>query len=264
MKQARGPGVLVKSWSLVALLALTSCGVHGTTQSTPVAGFEIVQRWPHDTGAFTEGLLFRGGKLYESTGLNGQSDMRQVALETGEVLRSRALDRQYFGEGLSLFGGKLYQLTWRSNVGFIYDAATFQPTGQFNFTGEGWGMTDDGASLIMSDGTSTLRFLDPATLMVQRTLTVKDGGRDVSELNELEYVKDEIYANVWRTNLIVRIDPATGKVKGWIDLTGLLSASERAGDEDVLNGIAYDAATDRLWVTGKFWPKLFQIRVVPR
>jgi glutamine cyclotransferase len=165
---------------------------------------------------------------------------------------------------LALFGGKLYQLTWRSQVGFIYDAATFQPTGQFRYTGEGWGLTDDGTSLVMSDGTSTLRFLDPATLAVQRTVTVTDEGREVTQLNELEYVKGEIYANVWRTNLIARIDPATGHVTGWIDLTGLLASSERTGNEDVLNGIAYDEATDRLWVTGKLWPRLFEIRVVPR
>ncbi|HZH76584.1 MAG TPA: glutaminyl-peptide cyclotransferase, partial [Archangium sp.] len=161
-------------------------------------------------------------------------------------------------------GGKLYQLTWRSRVGFIYDAATFQPLGQFSYTGEGWGLTDNGTSLILSDGTSTLRFLDPTTLTVQRTVTVTDEGREVARLNELEYVKGEIYANVWREDLIARIDPATGHVTGWINLTGLLPPEDRSGNEDVLNGIAYDAANDRLLVTGKRWPKLFQIRLVPR
>jgi glutaminyl-peptide cyclotransferase len=254
------------AWSLwLVPLSLGACSSpHSTSPGTPVAGFEIVQRWPHDPHAFTEGLVYRDGKLYESTGLNGQSNFRQVELETGAVLRRRDLDQQYFGEGIALFSGRIFQLTWRSRVGFIYDAATFQPVGQFSFTGEGWGMTDDGTSLIMSDGTSTLRFLDPATLAVQRTLKVTADGREVPQLNELEYVKGEIYANVWRTDLIARIDPATGRVNGWIDLTGLLAPSERSGDEDVLNGIAYDAATDRLWVTGKFWPRLFQIRVVPR
>ncbi|MFL5350207.1 MAG: glutaminyl-peptide cyclotransferase [Hyalangium sp.] len=257
--------VLFAWWLSLLPLGILGCsGAHGVSQGAPVSGFEIVQRWPHDPKAFTEGLLYRDGRLYESTGLNGSSDFREVDLETGQVLRSRELDQKYFGEGLALFGGKLYQLTWRSQVGFTYDAATFQPTGQFSYTGEGWGLTDDGTSLIMSDGTSTLRFLDPATLAVQRTLKVTDEGREVTQLNELEYVKGEIYANVWRTNLIARIDPVTGHVTGWVDLTGLLAPSERSGNEDVLNGIAYDAATDRLWVTGKLWPRLFEIRVVPR
>lgn len=258
------PAVFAWWWVLLPLGILGCSSAHGVSQGAPVAGFEIVQRWPHDPEAFTEGLLYRDGRMYESTGLNGSSDFREVDLETGQVLRSRDLDQKYFGEGLALFGGKLYQLTWRTQVGFIYDAATFQPTGQFNYTGEGWGMTDDGTSLIMSDGTSTLRFLDPATLAVQRTVKVTDEGREVTQLNELEYVKGEVYANVWRTNLLARIDPATGHVTGWIDLTGLLASNERTGDEDVLNGIAYDAATDRLWVTGKLWPKLFEIRVVPK
>lgn len=254
----------MKGLCVVSLAVLASCSAHSTVQGAPTAGFEIVQSWPHDTRAFTEGLVFRDGKLYESTGLNGSSDLREVALETGQVVRTHALEQQYFGEGLALFGSRLYQLTWRSHVGFIYDAATFQPVDRFSFTGEGWGMTDDGTSLIMSDGTSTLRFLDPATLAVQRTVKVTDEGREVSLINELEYVNGEVYANVWKTDLIARIDPATGQVKGWIDLTGLLAPSERSGREDVLNGIAYDPATDRLWVTGKFWPRLFQIRVVTR
>jgi glutamine cyclotransferase len=258
------PVMLARLSFLLSLSALGCSSAHGAAQGAPVSGFEIIQSWPHDSQAFTEGLLYRDGRLYESTGLYGHSDFREVALDTGQVLRKRELDQQYFGEGLALFGGKLYQLTWRSHVGFIYDAGTFQPLGQFSYTGEGWGLTDDGTSLLMSDGTSTLRFLDPATLAVQRTITVTDEGREISQLNELEYVKGEVYANVWRTELIARIDPATGRVKGWIDLTGLLAPSERSGDEDVLNGIAYDAATDRLWVTGKLWPRLFQIRAVAR
>jgi len=227
-------------------------------------GFEVVHGWPHDRLAFTQGLVYRDGKLYEGTGRNGQSSLREVELETGRVLHRHDLEQRYFGEGLAFFDGKLYQLTWRSQVGFIYDAATFQPVGQFNYTGEGWGLTDDGTSLILSDGTSTLRFLDPVTFAVRRTVTVTDNGQEVSRLNELEYVNGEVYANVWTSNLIARIDPATGHVKGWIDLTGLLSPMDRTGDEDVLNGIAYDAANDRLLVTGKLWPRLFQIRVVPR
>jgi glutamine cyclotransferase len=232
--------------------------------SAPVSGFEVVQSWPHDPNAFTQGLVYRDGKLYEGTGLNGQSSLREVELETGAVLRRHDLAREYFGEGIDFFKGRLYQLTWRSHVGFIYDAATFQQVGQFNYATEGWGLTDDGTSLILSDGTSTLRFLDPQTLTVQRSITVTDDGRQVSELNELEYIKGEVYANVWRTDSIARIDPATGRVTGWIDLTGLLKDEDRTGNEDVLNGIAYDSARDRLIVTGKHWPKMFQIRTVSR
>lgn len=233
-------------------------------RSSRVSGFEVLHSWPHDPMAFTQGLVYRAGTLYESTGGNGESSLREVELETGRVLRQHDLSEEYFGEGLALLGGKLYQLTWRSHVGFIYDAATFQPLGQFSYVGEGWGLTDNGTSLILSDGTSTLRFLDPTTLTVQRTVTVTDEGREVPRLNELEYVKGEVYANVWREDLIARIDPATGHVTGWINLTGLLPPEERTGNEDVLNGIAYDAANDRLLVTGKRWPKLFQIRLVPR
>ncbi|HEX5748650.1 MAG TPA: glutaminyl-peptide cyclotransferase [Archangium sp.] len=234
------------------------------TASTPVFGFDVVQSWPHDPNAFTQGLVYRDGKLYEGTGLNGLSSLREVELETGAVLRRRELERQYFGEGIALFKGRIYQLTWRSHVGFIYDAATFQQVGRFEYPTEGWGLTDDGTSLIMSDGSSTVRFLDPATLAVQRSIRVTDNGREISQLNELEFIKGELYANVYLTNDIVRIDPATGKVTGWLNLTGLLPPQDRTGTEDVLNGIAYDAARDRLLVTGKRWPRLFHIRLVPR
>jgi glutamine cyclotransferase len=232
--------------------------------STPVSGFAVVQSWPHDPNAYTQGLVYRDGRLYEGTGLNGLSSLREVELETGAVLRRHDLERQFFGEGIALFKGRIYQLTWRSHVGFIYDAATFQQVGRFDYPTEGWGLTDDGTSLIMSDGSSTLRFLDPATLAVQRSIRVTDHGREISQLNELEFIKGEIYANVYMENDIARIDPATGKVTGWINLTGLLPPEERTGVEDVLNGIAYDAARDRLLVTGKRWPRLFHIRLVPR
>jgi len=231
---------------------------------TPVSGFTVVQSWPHDPNAYTQGLVYRDGKLYEGTGLNGQSSLREVELETGAVLRRRPLERQHFGEGIALFKGRLYQLTWRSHVGFIYDAATLQQVGQFNYPTEGWGLTEDGTSLIMSDGSSTLRFLDPVTLAVKRSVVVTDAGREISQLNELEYVKGEIYANVFMSDEIARIDPATGRVTGWLDLSGLLAPEDRTGTENVLNGIAYDAARDRLLVTGKLWPKLFHIRLVPR
>ncbi|MCY1081096.1 glutaminyl-peptide cyclotransferase [Archangium lansingense] len=260
----RLPPAWLTSLVLLTVLACRSERPPQPTASTPVSGFAVVQSWPHDPSAYTQGLVYRDGKLYEGTGLNGLSSLREVELETGAVLRRHNLERQYFGEGVTFFKGRLYQLTWRSQVGFIYDAATFQQVGQFNYPTEGWGLTDDGTSLIMSDGTSTLRFLDPATLAVQRTLRVTDAGREISELNELEYVKGEIYANVYMRHEIARIDPATGRVTGWIDLSGLLPPENRTGNEDVLNGIAWDAARERLLVTGKRWPKLFHIRLVPR
>lgn len=230
----------------------------------PVYGFEVVQSWPHDPQAYTQGLVYHDGKLYEGTGTYGHSSLREVELETGLVLRKHDLEQTYFGEGLELLGGKLYQLTWRTHVGFIYDAATFQQVGQFEYPTEGWGLTADGSSLIMSDGTSTLRFIDPTTFAVRRSVTVTDEGIEVSQLNELEFINGEVYANVYMRDVIARIDPATGRVTGWLDLTGLLPEADKTGDENVLNGIAYDAAHDRLLVTGKLWPKLFQIRAVPR
>ncbi|ATB27950.1 glutaminyl-peptide cyclotransferase [Melittangium boletus] len=253
--------------TVAAVLILVGVSCRNERQasgSVPVEGFEVLQSWPHDPRAFTQGLVYRDGRLYEGTGLNGQSNLREVELETGRVLRRVNLESQHFGEGLAMLGDKLYQLTWRSHVGFIYDAKTFAPVGRFDYPTEGWGLTDDGTSLILSDGTSTLRFLDPTTFKVQRTLKVTDGGREISRLNELEYIHGEIYANQWGSDFLVRIDPATGQLKGWIDLTGLLPPEQRTGNEDVLNGIAYDAAQDRLLVTGKYWPRLFAIRAVPR
>lgn len=255
---------LARLFPLALLTALACTAERPASRGTPTSGFEVVQSWPHDPQAFTQGLVYRDGKLYEGTGQYGESNIRVVDLQTGSVLRRRNLDPKYFGEGIALLGGKLHQLTWRSQLGFIYDAATFELVGQFSYTGEGWGLTEDGSSLILSDGTSTLRFLDPTTFAVRRSVKVTDAGREISHLNELEYVNGEVYANVWQSDLIARIDPATGHVKGWIDLTGLLPPADKTGETDVLNGIAYDAAQDRLFVTGKRWPKLFQIRVVPR
>ena len=250
---------------LIALLSVfTGCRARAPAKGVPTFGFEVVQRWPHDARAFTQGLVYRDGTLYESTGQQGESSLREVTLETGEVVRRHDLESRYFGEGLALLGGRLFQLTWRSQVGFIYDATTFQQVGEFHYSGEGWGLTDDGTSLILSDGTSTLRFLDPVTFEVRRTVTVTDDGKALWRLNELEYVNGELFANVWMSDLIARIDPATGRVTGWIDLTGLLPPEDRSGREDVLNGIAYDAAHDRLLVTGKHWPWLFHIRLVAR
>lgn len=228
----------------------------------PIAGYEVRREYPHDSQAFTQGLLFHDGALYEGTGINGSSSLRRVALETGEIQRIRTLPAQYFGEGIALIAGKLYQLTWRNHVCLVYDAASFEQVTSFEYPGEGWGLTTDGTELIMSDGTSVLRFIEPGTFRTIRTVTARESGRPVSFLNELEYVKGEIYANVWRSDRIVRIDPSDGTVSGWIDLTDLLPPSQRTGREDVLNGIAYDADADRLFVTGKYWPKLYEITLV--
>jgi len=260
----------------VALLLASGCGrsqPDGDVPSPPPAGTandfahyscEVVHAWPHDTAAFTEGLLFHNGDLLESTGLNGQSTLRDVDLNTGRVLKEISVPAEYFGEGLTVIGSRAYQLTWRNGVGFIYDADTFQLQGQFAYTGEGWGLTTDGRWLILSDGTSRIRFLDPATFKVARTIDVTEAGRPVERLNELEWIKGEIFSNVWQTDEIVRIDPATGKVRGVIDLSGLLPPGDRRPDTDVLNGIAYDEARDRLFVTGKRWPKVFEIRLKAR
>ena len=227
----------------------------------PVYGYEIVREYPHDSEAFTQGLIFRDGFLFESTGQYGRSSLRKVELETGKVVQQRRVDNQYFAEGLTDWGTRLVQLTWQTNVGFVYDLATFEPRATFRYPGEGWGLTQDGRRLIMSDGNFELRFLDPDTQLEQGRRTVTDGGRPVDELNELEFVKGRVYANVWGSDRIAIIDPDSGQVAAWLDLAGLLRESARTGREDVLNGIAYDAARDRLFVTGKLWPKLFEIRV---
>lgn len=233
----------------------------GQRQTTaPVAGYEVVRVYAHDPQAFTQGLVFADGFLYEGTGLHGQSGIRKVKLENGEVLQVQPLEDRYFGEGIAIVGDALVQLTWQAGVGFVYDKTSFQRTRTFSYRGEGWGLTYDGTRLIMSDGTASLRFLDPKTLKETGRLRVTDGGRPVDDLNELEVVKGEIFANIWNSDRIARIDPKTGVVRGWIDLRGILAPSDAAG-VDVLNGIAYDAAGDRLFVTGKLWPKLFEIRI---
>jgi glutamine cyclotransferase len=230
-----------------------------TAARATVSRGRVVHVYPHDPEAFTQGLVYLDGFLYEGTGLNGRSSIRKVRLENGEVLQIQPLDQQYFGEGIAVLGDTIYELTWQSEIGFLYDRATFNRKGTFNYRGEGWGLTHDGQRLIMSDGTAILRFLDPTTQKELSRLRVKDGRTPVANLNELEYVKGEILANVWQTQRIARISPKTGLVTGWIELDGLLTPRE-AQAADVLNGIAYDAAGDRLFVTGKLWPKLFEIK----
>jgi len=255
-------GVTKRTLLLLAALAACACGPATQAGSVPEYTYHIVHTFPHDPLAFTQGLVYLDGFLYEGTGLEEQSSIRKVKLETGEVLQKRDLPGEYFGEGIVIWKDRLLQLTWKAEKGFIYDLATFTPKGEFHYPGEGWGLTTDGKRIIMSDGTAELRFWDPETLQEIGRITVTDDGRPVSELNELEWVKGEVYANVWQTERIARIDPKTGKVVGWIDCHGLLTPADRTELTDVLNGIAYDAKGDRLFVTGKRWPKLFEIKLV--
>ena len=230
---------------------------------TPVAGFRVIHTYPHDADAFTQGLVFYDGFLYEGTGIKGKSSVRKVELATGKVLQKIELPFNYFGEGIVLWKDKLIELTWQSRIGFVYDRATLHQLRSFTYGREGWGITQDGKRLIMSDGSSTLFFWDPETFQEIGHLDVDDKGNPVQQLNELEYIHGEIYANVWMTDRIARISPATGHVLGWIDLAGLHAQAETPYS-NVLNGIAYDAKQSRLFVTGKNWPKLFEIQVTPR
>ena len=248
-----------------AALLMSAAQVPNGT-NLPVFGYQVVRAYPHDATAFTQGLQYVDGMFYEGTGLNGRSSIRRVKPETGEVLEKRDVPAQYFGEGITVWKSDLIELTWQSQVAFVYDKTTLQPRRTFTYVGEGWGLTHDGVNLIMSDGTDRLRFLDPATFAERRRIWVTDGDLPVRNLNELEYVKGEILANIWQTDYIARIAP-DGHVLGWIDLSGLLSPSESRtvqASGGVLNGIAYDAGKDRLFVTGKLWPKLFEIKIVPK
>lgn len=232
--------------------------------NVPTYSYEVVNSWPHDPKAFTQGLVFYQGALYESAGRYGSSSLRKAELQTGKVIQKVDVDASYFAEGMTVFQGKIYQLTWTAHKGFIYDLKSFQHEGEFAYEGEGWGLTNDGHLLILSDGTNRIRFIDPQTFKTVRAISINDNGQPLMELNELEYIKGEIYANVWKTDRIVRIDPQSGRILGWIDLAGLLPQEERLDEEDVLNGIAYDEKDDRLFVTGKRWPKLFEIRLKKR
>jgi glutamine cyclotransferase len=248
----------------VATVAACACGPASQGAGIPEYGYDVVHVYPHDPAAYTQGLFYLNGVMYESTGLNGQSSIRKVRLETGEVLQKHDIPEQYFGEGIINWKDRLLEITWKSEIGFIYDLNGFTPKGQFMYPGEGWGLTQDGKRIIMSDGTAELRFWDPETLRETGRITVTDDGRPVDQLNELEWIKGEVFANVYQTNRIARIDPATGKLTGWIDLSGILPPADRFRQVDVLNGIAYDARTDRLFVTGKLWPKLFEIKLVKK
>ena len=226
--------------------------------------YAVLQTWPHDRAAFTQGLFFLGDELIESTGQFGASSLRRVDWRTGEVRQRVEVPGRYFGEGAVALNGRIYQLTWKSGTGFIYDAATFAKLGEFHYEGEGWGLTTDGRDLILSDGTATLRFVDPESFEVRRTVEVRHNGKPIEQLNELEFIGGEVFANVWQSAYVIRIDHTTGAVRGLIDFRNLLSAEERRAGVDVLNGIAYDPKADRLLVTGKYWPKMFEVKLVPR
>ncbi|HKB14290.1 MAG TPA: glutaminyl-peptide cyclotransferase [Vicinamibacterales bacterium] len=246
--------------ALAALMLVRQAPAGG---SLALYGYQVVRSYPHDHDAFTQGLQYVDGALYEGTGLNGRSSIRRVELETGKVLQRRDVPSQHFGEGITIFKADLIELTWQTHVAFVYDRKTFEPKKQFSYPGEGWGLTHDGTSLIMSDGSDELRYLDPITFAEKRRLKVTAEGAPLRNLNELEYVRGEIFANIWQTDYVARISPSTGKLTGYVDLRGLLTPAERAST-DVLNGIAYDEAHDRLFVTGKLWPKLFEIKVVKK
>jgi glutamine cyclotransferase len=243
-------------------LNFLGCSVPGNSDGIPVYTYNVVNTYPHDRNAFTQGLVFEDGVLYEGTGGFGHSTLRRVELETGVVLQIRELSDQFFGEGIAIYEDKIIQLTWQSNIGFVYDKDSFELLQEFNYSTEGWGITHDGERLIMSDGTSTLHFLDPQTFEEIGQLEVYDNDGPVARLNELEYIQGEIYANVWQTDRVARIAPETGRVIGWVELGGLLTTEDLSEPVDVLNGIAYDAEVDRLFVTGKLWPKLFEIELI--
>lgn len=241
--------LLAAVWASAALAAL------------PVQGVEVKASYPHDPRAFTQGLLYLDGHLYESTGLIGRSTIRRVRLSDGAVLQSMAISPGMFGEGMVNWGSELVSVTWQDQVGFRWDLKTFALRSSFKYAGEGWGLTQDGKSLILSDGTPILRFFDPRTFKETRRVRITAEGQPVGNLNEIEWVKGEVWGNIWGTNIIARINPATGAVKGWIDLSALPDATRRPHVDAVANGIAYDSQGDRLFVTGKLWPRLYEVRL---
>ena len=237
----------------------------GASKPVPTYGYQIINTWPHDLEAFTQGLVYLKGIFLESTGLKGRSSLRKVDVQSGRVRQEVRLSSEYFGEGMTVLGSKIFQLTWQNHIGFVYDLDGFTKIGDFAYTGEGWGLTTDGQSLIMSDGTHELKFLDPQTFQVIRTIRVYNAeGKPQTQLNELEFIDGEIFANVWQTPYVVRIDPKDGALLGVIDFTGLLSPADHGPTTDVLNGIAYDSASHRIFVTGKNWPKMFEVQLTPR
>jgi glutaminyl-peptide cyclotransferase len=256
------PFMVRRAHLLALFLVIVAASTIGETPAwRHAAGYQVVRTYPHDSQAFTQGLIFVDGHLYESTGLKGKSSLRMVDLSTGKALQKYDLPAQYFGEGLTDWGSTLIQLTWKEHTGFVYDRFSFSVLRTFQYEGEGWGLTHDETQLILSDGTSYLRFLDPKSFKETRRMRVSDeAGHPIEKLNELEYLHGEIYANIWETDEIVRISPRTGKILGRIDLSGIIDKRTLSSPDAVLNGIAYDSVGDRLFITGKLWPKLFEIR----
>ena len=248
---------------LISCAAVSPITAADSRFSVRIDGYKIVHVYPHDPEAFTQGLVYIDGHLYESTGLYGKSSIRMVDLSTGQVLQRYNLPAEYFSEGLTTWGSNLVQLTWKSETGFVYDRFSFALRRTFHYKGEGWGLTHDEKALILSDGTAVLCFLDPQSFRETKRISVEDeNGHPLKNLNELEYIHGEIYANLWQTDRIVRISPRTGRVLGWIDLSGLIDKHQLANADAVLNGIAYDSKRDRVFVTGKLWPSLFEIKVI--
>ena len=247
----------------VRALCLLSFWIAAVGVAQQADGYQVVHAYPHDAQAFTQGLVFVDGHLYESTGLSGHSSLRMEDVETGRILQFQDVPGKFFAEGLTNWGSTLVQLTWQSHVALVYDRFSFRLLRTLPYSGEGWGLTQDGKNLILSDGSAVLRLFDPASFRQVGHIAVKDRRVPVEQLNELEFIHGEIYANIWHSDRIARISPATGKVTGWIDLSGLLPKEQRSSPEAVLNGIAYDAVHDRLFVTGKLWPRIFEIKVIP-
>ncbi len=244
---------------LINLFYTISCA---SPKTIPIYSYKIIQSYPHDPQAFTQGLVFEDGFLYEGTGLYQFSSLRKVDLETGNVLQIRENPDQFFGEGITIFGNKIIQLTWQSKIGFVYDKNTFNLLQEFHYPYEGWGITHDGKHLLISDGTSTVHFLDPDTFKEIGKIEVYENNTPVTRINELEYIKGKIYANIWQTDLIAIINPLNGSITGWVDLRGILSDRDFIERIDVLNGIAYDEIGERLFITGKFWPHIFEIELI--
>lgn len=257
---------LRSNWPSLVLLAVCSFAFFGCMRfgkvATPVWKVKVVATYPHDPGAYTQGLIVKNGQMYEGTGRLGESSLRQVEIATGAVVKSVPLDAKYFGEGITILGDKVYQLTWQNNLCFTYDLATLQYKESFRYPYEGWGLTDNGSELILSDGSSDLRFLEPRSFKELRRVAVKAGNERIKNLNELEYIDGEIWANIWYEDRIARISPTDGKVLGWIDLSSLYPKNLRKDRDQVLNGIAQDPKTKKIYVTGKNWPKLFEIEIV--
>lgn len=243
-------------WLLVSVLSIQA--------AAPEYQVRVVRSYPHDRQAFTQGFEYHDGKFYEGTGLEGRSSVRLEDLASGRVLRHADIPKPFFGEGITVLEGRIVELTWLSHVGFTYRQSDFQRTGEFQYPGEGWGLANDGKHIYFSDGTSSIRILNPSSLKETRRITVHDGKQEITMLNELEWIRGELWANIWQTNRIARISPADGKILGWIDASGLLTPEDSTAQPvDVLNGIAYDAVHNRIFLTGKLWPKIFEVRVVP-